>query len=140
MAANLTDPNDTNLYLTFTLPETVAEGDVAILEEGGSIVGDGLRFGGGINGQLDNQMQFYSLKGGGELADTGFPSNFNTPTNPALIGATENADETFHYDAGQGDNQYYGVSGEVPEPSRIIALLGCAGMGLIGLVWRRRRP
>jgi hypothetical protein len=28
----------------------------------------------------------------------------------------------------------------VPEPSRLVALLGVAGMGLVGLVWRRCRP
>ncbi len=27
----------------------------------------------------------------------------------------------------------------VPEPSRIVGLLGMAGLGLIGLAWRRRR-
>jgi hypothetical protein len=35
--------------------------------------------------------------------------------------------------------QLYAFGSAVPEPTGIVALSGIAGMGLIGLVWRRRR-
>ena len=134
-------------YLTFDLPQPVYPGDVAIVEEDGKTIGDGLRFGGptvttdGSGNPMVKEMQFYSTDTWeGLKADTGFPTTWSSANYE--VGPTENANETFQFVAGDGEpsdtNFYNGISG-VPEPSRLIALLGCAGMGLIGLVWRRKQ-
>jgi hypothetical protein len=132
-------------YLTYDLPAWVgAPGDVSILDPNGSL-SDGLRF---LEVQptygTGYQMEFYSLRGGGDLADTDFPSDWNDSNGGVpYVGAYERPDGTFTFDAGYGggpalDNYYNGISG-VPEPVGIVALLGLGGMGLIGLAWRRRK-
>jgi hypothetical protein len=129
LAADL-DGGSGGPFLTFTLPETVTPGDVGIYKYGTTTVGDGLRFQG-------NQMQFYSLPGGGQLADTGFPPD--TWSSPFILG-TENADGSFSYSP--GGNVFFGnylsVTGVVPEPSSLIALSGICVMGLLGCGFRRR--
>jgi uncharacterized protein (TIGR03382 family) len=50
-----------------------------------------------------------------DQSDSSEGANFNSPTTDLII-------------EGQA----------VPEPSGLVALLGLAGMGLVGLVWRRR--
>ncbi len=55
---------------------------------------------------------------------------------------TESSENLGEDGPGHGANSAaiaYGAPSSVPEPSRVAGLLGLAGMGFIGLVWRRRR-
>lgn len=110
--------------LVYTLPDAVGEGDVGIGEFGTGILSDVLTF---TNGSL---MIFYSEQGGGAAADSGLP------VGEFSIGATENADGSFIYNAGV--NIYIGESPEtvgVPEPITVSLF----GAGLAGAVALRRR-
>jgi hypothetical protein len=129
--ALLPDPTNGGIpALTFLLPEPVGAGDVAIRESAGGAIGDLLRF---TNNQT---MIFYSLVGGGALADTGFPANANL----SFVGATEDANGNFQFLAGGGGNNVYnGISNEgaVPEPTSL-AIWSVVALGL-GVGYRRRK-
>jgi hypothetical protein len=115
--------------LIYTLPGDVFEGDVGISDFGTGTLSDVLTFtdaNGGLSGTGD-LMIFYSELGGSDLADSGLPGN------EFFIGAQENADGTFTYNAG---NIYNGNSPEgVPEP----VTLSLFGAGLLGAATARRR-
>jgi hypothetical protein len=139
----LADPSNGGIpALTYLLPGAVTpvgNGDVRIFENAGlTILGDVLRFTdsqGRLTGITADRMIFYSLLGGGALADTGFPANLGTGAVGGPI--VENADGTFQFVAG-GPNIYNGISNEgVPEPTSI-ALWSFVAMGL-GAAYRRRK-
>jgi hypothetical protein len=71
-----------------------------------------------------------------------------TSVNYATLGYSTNAIYQNSADVSQPTNTIYSptdnphnflVATSVPEPSRIVAVLGLAGMGCVSLVWRRRR-
>lgn len=125
-----------NGYLTYRLPEYVGGGDVTIAEAGSDTASDGLRF---FNDDTSGLMQFYSLPGGGDAADTGFPSDFSY----GFIGGHEVGDG-FQYDPGgnmdPNNNHYIGTSGAsaVPELSSLVGLGVLSGFGLLGMRRRKR--
>jgi len=117
--------------LTYALGTDVVCGDVGITEAGETGLTDGLRFtnvDGALTGAACNLMVFYSdADGTGTLADTGFPTGFDSN---GFIGATE-ANGQFLYFA--FPNTYAGISD--PEP----LTLSVFGAGLVGLGALRRR-
>jgi hypothetical protein len=122
-------------YLTYTLPEDVSTGDVAIWEPGTNhtVLSDGLRFSG-------REMQYFSDLGDNDRADTGFPSNFDTSYGIEELGP-EGANG-FIWVAGDGTpagtNFYYGTS-DIPEAASIVIWTLLGGLGIAVGRWQRRR-
>jgi len=144
MGSLIADPSQAGnpLVLTWLLPSTVTPlGNGTVLVHEGSLttdpLSDALRFTdslGRLTGATADRMIFYSLAGGGALADTGLPSNVMSGT---LADAFE-INGKFTFIAG-GPNVYNGASDgtltAVPEPSSLLLLSG--GIGL--LIRNRRR-
>jgi hypothetical protein len=127
------DPQSGQIALAYALPSLVGGGDVGVMEPNSSTdLSDGLRFE-DINGV--SYMFFFSLAGGGDLADTGIPSG-------GFSGffVNENNDGSFTFLAGGGgNNSYFGKSSAettVPEPTSLL-MLGSGLVGLAGVVRRR---
>jgi len=127
--------------LIYALPQTpVFTGDVLIYNSTGTTLSDLIRFtnsSGEDSGGLDGtELIFYSLKGGGNLADTGLPSTAST------FSIREDAAGHIDYNLGYpNNNEYVATSNDTaaaPEPGSIVL----ASMGIVGLVgygWRRRK-
>lgn len=120
--------------VTYFLPELVNTGDVGILEFGSlTQLSDVLSFtnvDGVLSGaQVGDRMIFYSLAGGTDLADTGFPSiaiSFDV--------ATEDVNGNFTWSP--FPNTYNGLSPEAtPEPAPLTLL----GAGIAGLFFAKRK-
>jgi len=131
-------------YIFGPLGGLVGEGDVGIFEDAAhTIRSDGLRFtdaNGGLTGGNGDRLIFYSLPGGGDLADTGIPANFTVTS-----GVTEAANGTFQFVAGTPPNAniYNGTStpgtpSAVPEPSTVVGA-GTAALAGLGFWLRKRR-
>jgi hypothetical protein len=133
--AMVQDPNTGITTLTYLLPNQIGTGIVDIADPTGAL-SDALSF---FNANGNGYMAYYSFDSDGYLADIGprVPEIFlNKP-----VGATENANDTFAYFSGgtQGaDNDYYGVSGKVPDAGSTLAMLGGA-LALLGAAGRKLR-
>jgi hypothetical protein len=124
--------------LIYELPVSISQGQVGIMDSGGSL-SDVIDF---FNqgAVADGYMAYYSHAPGPDLADT--VTDFsNSAFDPArAFSINENADGTFSYAAGSGDpsatNFYNGIStAAVPEPSALTPLAGA----LIALGYGIRR-
>ena len=121
--------------LAYILPSLVISGTVGINDPDGR-PSDAISFT-NANGVLDggtnaDRMIFYSFDNACLLADvggilTGLNLSFSIP---------ENADGTFHYDVG---NVYNGLSGDSTTPIPAALPLFAGGLGVIGLLARRRK-
>ena len=125
-------------YLTFNLPELVSVGDVGVWETGQpGVLSDGLRFLRSPNNS--GLMQFFSDVGDSDLADTGFPTDFQPG-----VWVQEQVDGTFLYVAGNGDpsftNFYHGRSDSdiIPEPATLVVWSVLGALGVAFGWWRRR--
>lgn len=134
---------DTNGFLAFNLPSQVGTGDVAIADPNqtctdASSCSDGLRFLTLASSPSGFAMEFMSADTtGGQLADTGFASDFNF----SYVGATEGTDGAFTYLC-TGTNCYQGLSApsSVPEPESLSLFgAGLLGFAAAAMIRRRRR-
>jgi len=145
LGALMPDPSNGGvLALTYILPAAIGagnlgNGDVGVLEVTGAR-SDGVRFTdaqGRLTGATADRLIYYSDPDEGEgvrdLADTGFPTNFDPGFNVNEVGPEGN--DGFEFGS---PNHYVGISdAPVPEPSGI-ALFGLGALGLLGYVSRRR--
>ena len=91
------------------------------------------------------RMLFYSDfevgETGASLADQGFPTNLGSGTFLAQLEIGPEGNNGFDYQPGgvpaPRNNEYIGISDPVPEPETYALML--AGLGVIGLVVRRRQ-
>jgi len=125
--------------LHYDLPLHVTTGDIRVWEDAGmTAISDLLRFTNAANdlsgAVVGTMMIFYSLKDGGDLADTGLPLKFEL--NEGGAPAIENAAGSFVWDVVPPglNNVYYGES-PVPIPSALLLFAPALG----GLVALRRR-
>ncbi len=104
-------------------------------------------FGGGPG--TGRGASFYEAFAGATLVDTGYIGNLS-PSDPytyapVAVSGAGITDLQVNNGSGGGSSWEFGVGSlaftpsAVPEPSRLIAVLSLCGMGLIGMVWRRRR-
>ena len=126
------------------LSVVVTAGDLFLMDPLGG-TSDVIRFNPGTSQSNPSQLVFYSLPGGGELADTGFPTQ--NYTNQKTILEDEILGTTYTPAAGEpgsisGLNVIYkflsgpnDVPTSVPETGSTILLLG---FGLIGMIGVRR--
>ena len=113
----------------------VPNGDLFIQENGSGVISDIVRFtdgNGRLTGVTATQMIFYSLGGGIDAADTGFPSNAGTGTTFGPV--SEALDGTFTFT--QGLSTIHGSSPEVPEPATWS--LSLIGISLLAVLFRKR--
>jgi hypothetical protein len=134
----------------FTSPSV---GDVTILDPTTGM-SDIIRFtdpAGDITGNNGaSEIFFYSLLGGGSLADTGFPGNHSSATDLNAVLGLGTVQETIHPDGSStfsfvNQDTFNGMSDSpapppvIPEPGSII----CWSLALVSLVgyswWRRQR-
>jgi hypothetical protein len=86
------------------------------------------------------------VTGHGPLFKNSLKFTLNTGSNFSLTDLGVSPTVVFQYGTAEGETHYSGGPGPnpndqppVPEPTGIAAMLGLATMGLIGLVWRRRK-
>jgi hypothetical protein len=126
--------------LTFNLlgPPGLVAGDLLINEFGSSTLSDILRFNpAGSSPGYPASVVLYSLPGGGELADTGFPTfqyatTFTTSENAAGVVTYTPTESQPGYIPGFGAT-YVVTSSPIPEPTTVLF-----GAALIGATALRR--
>jgi hypothetical protein len=143
-AALLPDPGPGGLPVALTYgllsPPGLTAGDLIILDSPG-VISDVIRFNPQTNG---GSFVYYSLLGGGQLADTGLPSAFYTnafsvlETDPVTIYTPTSGQPGFVTGAGGPVTyRFTGSQAQTPEPASLI-LLGSGVAGGIGFLRRRR--
>jgi hypothetical protein len=139
--------------LTYNLlgPPALVAGDVFLIESVGSGISDVIRFNpANPVSRYPASLVFYSdAVPVDALADLGFPTAAYSNQKQLIEQGVEGNDGFFGYTPGPADPGYvpgFAVTynfisdaGSTPEPTRVVGLLGIASMGLIGVVWRRRR-
>jgi hypothetical protein len=131
------------LCLTYLLGTTVGNGDVAISDSAAAFVlGDGIRFtdaNGGLTGSTADRLLYFSdIEPGlsdGALADTGFPTNFNS----SVVAATETGPEGSNGFTFGSPNVYNGVSDGAAAPEPAAVLLFGSGALVLAMMRRQRR-
>ncbi len=134
--AIVVDGQSANVLLHARLDSTVDVTGGDSLAIGGNLTGsDGLTKTGDGTLVLSGANTFsggLTLSGGQEVIDS-------SAALPAGAGLSIGAGCTFMLGGGAALPESTGVAA-VPEPGVAVALLGLAGMGVLGLAWRRRRP